>query len=74
MMDLHKKNQSDPPQKEINFVLNIFNLNKLDEAKKKVEKLLTQYTNSSILYNILGAILAGQNNLNESIKNYNKAI
>ncbi len=74
MIDLHKKGQSDPPQKEIDFIINILNLNKLDEAKQKVEKLLIKYNNSSILYNILGAAYAGEKNLEESIKNYRKAI
>ena len=41
MMDLHKQNQGDPPQKEINFVLNIFNLNKKNlQIKKKYSLIL----------------------------------
>ena len=68
------KNQKNPTQKEIKFILELFNLNKFNEAKKEIDSQIVKYPNSSILINILGAILAGQNKLDQAINNYKKAI
>ena len=70
----NKKDQNDPPQKEIKFILELFNSKKLNEAKKEINRKITKYVNSPILFNILGAILGEQNQLNDSIANYKKAI
>ena len=65
----NKKDQNDPPQKEIKFILELFNSKKLNEAKKEINRKITKYVNSPILFNILGAILGEQNQLNDSIAN-----
>ena len=52
------KDQKDPDQKEIKFILKLFNSNKLGEAKKEISVQIAKYPNSSILFNILGAIFA----------------
>ena len=70
----NKKVQNDPPQEKIKFILELFNSNKLIETKKEVDKQFTIYSKSSVLLNILGAILAGQNKLREALKSYNKSI
>ena len=70
----NKKVQNDPSQEKIKFILKLFNSNKLIETKKEVDKQFTIYSKSSVLFNILGAILAGQNKLREALKSYNKSI
>ena len=64
----------DPTQEKIKFILELFNSNKLIETKKEIEKLLIKYSKSSILFNILGAVLAEQNKPQEALENYNKSI
>ena len=44
------------------------------DAKKEIYKQIKKYPNSSILYNILGAVLAEQNQLDKAITSYKKAI
>ena len=70
----NKKDQNDPTKEEIKFILELLNSNKLNEAKKEIDKQITKYVNSSILFNIFGALFAAQNQLNNAIKNYQKAI
>ena len=65
---------NDPPSEQIKFILNLFNLKKFVDAEKEVKKQILQYPNSSVLFNILGAIFAGKDDLNEAIKNYEKSI
>jgi len=65
--------QKDPSQNDIKFILNLLNSNKLNDAKKEIDKHLIQHPNSSILFNILGAVYAGKNNFDEAINYYKKA-
>ena len=71
-MVLDNQISNDPPQKKINFILQLFNSNKLIEAKKEIDQQLRIYKKSSVLFNILGAVLAGQNKLEEAFKSYSK--
>ena len=74
-MILDKKTfQNDPPQEKIKLVLEFFNSNKLEEAKSEIKKQLDIYPKSSLLFNILGAVFAGQNRLEDAFINYNKSI
>ena len=68
----NKKVQNDPSQEKIKFILKLFNSNKLIETKNEVDKQLAIYSKSSVLFNILGAVLAGQNKLQEALESYNK--
>ena len=70
----NKQIQKDPNQKDIKFLLKLFNSNQLIDAKKEIDKQIAIYPNSSILYNILGAILAAQDQLDLSIEYYKRAI
>jgi len=74
MLDHNKKAQDDPSQKELKFILELFNSNKLLEANKEVDKQLIKYSKSAILYNILGAIFARQYKLKDALLNYNKSL
>ena len=73
-MTLDKKKQNDPNESTIKFILELFNLKKLVEAKKEVNAQIIKYPNSPILFNILGAIFADQNLFDEAVKNYNNSI
>ena len=64
----NNKVKKDPPTKEINFILELLNSNKFSDAESEIYKQVVKYPNSSILYNMLGAILAGKNKLDEAIK------
>ena len=64
----------DPPEKEIKFILELINLNKIVDAENDLNKKMLTYPNSSILFNIRGAILASKNVLDEAIINYKKSI
>ena len=70
----NNKVKKDPTQESVKFILGLFNSSKFIEAKKEIDKQIVTYPNSSILYNILGAILAAQNQLDKAVENYKKAI
>ena len=52
---------SKPSEKELNFILKLFSLKKLDEVKKQIDNDLKKYPNSAILFNILGVTYAESN-------------
>ena len=58
---------SDPIEKEIKFILELFHSNKLSEANKEIDKQLIKYPKSSILFNILGAVLSEQNKFTDAV-------
>ena len=66
--------QNDPPQKKVKFILELFNSNKLINAKEEIEKELIEYPKSPVLFNILGAVFVSQNELQKALTNYNKSI
>ena len=74
MISDKNKIQKNPTQEDIKFILELFNLNKLIEAKDQINKLIIKFPHSSILFNIMGAVLAGQGNLNEATQNYKKSL
>ena len=66
--------QKDPAQKDIKFILNLFNSNKFIDAKKEIDKQTINFPNSPILFNMLGAVFSAQNESDKAIENYKKAI
>ena len=66
--------QNDPSQAKIKFILELLNSNKLIDAKKEIDRQLIAYPKSPVLFNILGAVFAAQNKLQEALSNYNKSI
>ena len=70
MVSDKQKKQKNPPDESMKFILKLFNSNKFIEAKYEIEKQKVSYPNSPILYNMLGAVLAGQNHLKEAIESY----
>jgi len=74
-MGVENKNiNSDLTQEKIKFILELFNSNKLIEARKEIDRQLIVHSKSSVLFNIFGAILVKQNKPQEAIENYNKSI
>ena len=69
-----KKGQKDPSKENIKFILELFNSSKLIDAKKEIDKQIIKYPNSSILFNILGAVLASQNQFDKAVENYKRSI
>ena len=70
-MDSDKlKEQKDPKQEVIKIILSLLNSRKFNEAKKKIDKEIINFPKSSILFNILGAILSEQDQLEDAIINY----
>ena len=68
------KIEKDPNQEDIKFILNLLNSSRFTEAEKEINRQMNQYPESSILFNILGALLSSKNNLDKAIDNYKKAI
>ncbi len=74
-MNLNNKDiKNDPHKKNIELILKLFNSKKFTKAKQEIDKQIIYYQNSSILYNILGAILAAENKADQAIESYKKAI
>jgi len=71
---LIKNKQNEPDNKQIKLILDLFNSKKLEKAKKEIEKQTSKFPLSSILHNILGAILAEENHLILAIEQYEKSI
>ena len=71
---LIKNKQKEPDSKHIKAILDLFNLKKFEEAKKEVDLLISRFQNSSILRNILGAILAEENQHVLAILKYKESI
>ena len=69
---LNKENQLS--QKIIKNLINLHTLGKLDDAKKKTVSYIKKFPKAFTLYNILGAILADENKLEEAVNYHQKAI
>ena len=52
----------DPTQEKIKFILELFNSKRLIEGKKEIDRQLIIYSKSSVLFNILGAVLLNKIN------------
>ena len=65
---------SKPTANEINFILKLFNLNKLDEVKNQIDKDLKKYPNSAMLLDMLGVAYAQSKDTKNAEKNFRKAI
>ena len=74
MISNNIKPKTEPDQQVKKIILDLFESNKLIDAEKEIYRQIKKYPNSSILYNILGAVLAEQNQLDKAIINYKKAI
>jgi len=71
---ISSETSGNPPNKQIEYILNLFSFKKFKDAENETRKQIEKYPNSSVLFNILGAISANKNDLNDAIKNYEKSI
>ena len=67
-------NKQEPPQDQIQLLINLYTQGQIQKLPDKTSKLLEQYPNSSVLYNIKGTAQRGLGNLDEAINAYEKAI
>jgi len=63
-----------PPQEKINYVLNLFKRNQIQQALDFIDTLSKDYPDNSILLNICGACYASLGQLDIAVQNYEKAI
>ena len=71
---LIENKHNEPDNKQIKLILDLFNSKKFEEVKKEINKQASKFPNSSILNNILGAVLAEENQLVLAIEQYKKSI
>ena len=63
-----------PPQDQLQALINLFSQGQLQQAQKQAETLVTQFPMSAILFNIQGAVLKGLGQLDLSVEAYKKAL
>ena len=66
--------QQNPSEDKIKLILELFNSNRLENVKNEIDKNLLSFPRSPILFNILGAVFAKQNKIDEALLNYKKSI
>ena len=64
----------DPPQGQQQYVIKLYHQGQLKQSLQQVNILLQQFPNSSNLYNIRGVAYRGLDQLDASIKSYEKAL
>ena len=64
----------DPPQDQLQSLINLYSQGQLQQALKQAETLVQQFPKSAILFNIQGALLKGLGQLEAAIEAYNKAL
>ena len=67
-------NIQNPPQKQLQFIVNLYNQNKLQQTLTKTSELIRQFPSSVTLHNISGAANAGLKQYKEAVESYRKAI
>ena len=70
----HRKVQQEPPQEKIHSVISLFNNNKIQEALDDVKTLINGYPNSALLYNIRASCNKAIRQLDDAVKDYEKAL
>ena len=69
----HIKEQM-PPKDQINALVNLYKAGELLKTEQACRKLLLTYSESLIVFTILGAVLQGQGKLQEAVEIYDNAI
>ena len=64
----------DPPQDQLQALMNLYNQGQLQQALAQAESLVGQFPTSAILFNVQGAILKGLGQLLSSVEAYKKSI
>ena len=71
---MEQKSETQPDQQTIDEVLNLFKSSKLDKAKIKIESYIKKFPRSFVLFNILGAVCAAQDELEVGISHHKKSV
>ena len=66
--------QRNPPQEQIDYILNLFKSNKIQQALDFIDTLSKDYPDKSLLLNIRGACYASLGQLDIAVQNYEKAL
>ena len=66
--------QRKPPQEQIDYILNLFKSNQIQQALDFIDTLSKDYPDKSLLFNIRGAGYAGVGQLDIAVQNYEKAL
>ena len=66
--------EQDPPQDQLQSLVNLYSQGKLKEALKKSKVLAEQYPNATTVFNIQGVVFQGLQQFDLSIEAFNKAI
>ena len=64
----------DPPEDHVQSLINLYNQGQLEQAFNQADTLIKHFPNSATLYNIQGAVLKAQRQLDLSVDAYNKAL
>ena len=64
----------EPPQDQLQSLINLYSQGQLQQALKQAETLIPQFPQSATLFNIQGAALNGLGKLDASVEAYNKAL
>ena len=68
------KNFKDPPQAQLQLLINLYNQGQLQQALDQSEELLEKYPESAFLFNIQGALFQGLRQFDLSLEAYSKAL
>ena len=66
--------QRKPPQEQIDYVLNLFKSDQIQQALDFIDTLSKDYPDESLLFNIRGACYAGLGQLDIAVQSYKKAL
>jgi len=66
--------QRKPPQEQIDYILNLFKSNQIQQALDFIDTLSKDYPDESLLFNIRGACYAGLGQLDIAVQSYEKAL
>ncbi|MCK0103369.1 tetratricopeptide repeat-containing sulfotransferase family protein [Pseudohalocynthiibacter sp. F2068] len=67
-------NNQEPPQDQIQFLINLYSQGQLQQVLLVAMQMLEQYRNSATLYNVLGAANAGLRQFDAAIDSYKQAL
>ena len=71
---MEQKSETQPDQQTIDEILNLFKSGKLNKAKIKIENYIKKFPKSFVLFNILGAVCAAQDELEIAINHHKKSV
>ena len=71
---VESSNVQNPPKDQLQVLINLYTQGQYQEALDGASKLLKEFPNSVILYNIIGVVNQGLGKLEEAVKAYKRAI